>query len=103
MKTNTEKTEKQFDLISSRHIVAVCSAAALLASSVVIQGQKEAINQTVINQKIETGYSADIRQLWKLTATADRWSQKTRYLQEEIYSANLLQDESIWSGLLSFL
>ena len=63
MATNTEKTEKQFDLISSRHIVAVCSAAALLASSVVIQGQKEAINQTVINQKIETGSSADIRQL----------------------------------------
>ena len=66
MKTNTEKTEKQFDLISSCHIVAVCSAAALLASSVVIQGQKEAINQTVINQKIGTGSSTDIRQLWKL-------------------------------------
>ena len=60
MATNTEKTKEQFNLISSRHIVTVCSAAALLASSVVIQGQKEAINQTFINQKIEARSSADI-------------------------------------------
>ena len=63
MAHNTERTEKQFDLISSRHIVTVCSAAALLASSIVIQGQKEAIKQTVINQKVEARSSADLRKL----------------------------------------
>jgi len=63
MEPNTERTEKQFDLISSRHIVVVCSAAALLASSIVIQGQKEAIKQTVINQKVEARSSADLRKL----------------------------------------
>ena len=72
MENISEKTKKQFDLISSRHIVTVCSAAALLASSVVIQGQKEAINQTFINQKIEARFSADTQKVQRLAAAANR-------------------------------
>jgi len=63
MENISAKTEKQFDLISSRHIVTVCSAAALLASILVIQGQKEVMNQSVDHQRIEATTSDNTQSL----------------------------------------
>ena len=60
---NNSKNSNQFESIYSRHVVAVCTVAALLASTLVIQGQKKAMNQPTNDHKIEVISSVDVRKV----------------------------------------
>ena len=60
---NNSKNSNQFESISSRHVVAVCTVAALLASTLDIQGQKKAMNQPTNDHKIEVISSVDVRKV----------------------------------------
>ena len=51
--TKNVKALKEFDLIKSQHIIAIGILAAVFASILIIQDQKETINQTINNEAIE--------------------------------------------------
>ena len=54
MTKNAVKTAKEFDLIKTQHIIVMGTLTAVFASMVVIQDQKEAMDQVINHQRIET-------------------------------------------------